>query len=540
MMTAPPAVSIRNLRIALPKGAERPFAVDGVSLDLRPGKIVCVVGESGSGKSMCAHALMGLLPDTVSVTSGEIHFEGRDLLKLDDDGWRDLRGRRFAMIFQEPMTALNPLMRIGDQMAEMFEAHGLLSPRERRAKALSLAREVGLPDPERIVRAYPHQLSGGQRQRAMIAMALALEPGVLVADEPTTALDVTTQAQILKLIRNLQRNRNMAVMFITHDFGVVADIADQVVVLRHGKVVEEGPAATVFNEPQHDYTKALLAAVPSMHPPARAALDDQARAVEVIGLDKTYVTSGGWFREDRRVEAARAVNFNILKGETLGLVGESGSGKSSVARLVMRLIEADRGTVRIGDTDLTQLSGKALRAERHRIQMIFQDPFASLNPRRKIGHIIADGPIAAGTDPKVAFARARDLLKMVGLDAGALERYPHEFSGGQRQRIGIARALALEPEIIVADEAVSALDVSVQAQVLRLLEDLKARLGLSMLFITHDLRVAAQICDRIAVMQRGAIVELKSTAQLFAAPEHPYTRELLAAVPGQKERAPAA
>ncbi|WP_186467235.1 ABC transporter ATP-binding protein [Bradyrhizobium stylosanthis] len=539
-MTAPPAVSIKNLRIALPKGAERPFAVDGVSLDLRPGKIVCVVGESGSGKSMCAHALMGLLPDTVSVTSGEIQFEGRDLLKLDDDGWRDLRGRRLAMIFQEPMTALNPLMRIGDQMAEMFEAHGLLTPKERRAKALSLAREVGLPDPERIVRAYPHQLSGGQRQRAMIAMALALEPAVLVADEPTTALDVTTQAQILKLIRNLQRNRNMAVMFITHDFGVVADIADQVVVLRHGKVVEEGPAATVFNEPQHDYTKALLAAVPSMDPPARAPLDDQARAVEVIGLDKTYVTSGGWFREDRRVDAARAVNFNILKGETLGLVGESGSGKSSVARLVMRLIEADRGTVRIGETDLTSLSGKALRTERHRIQMIFQDPFASLNPRRKIGHIIADGPIAAGTDPKVAFDRARDLLKLVGLDTGALERYPHEFSGGQRQRIGIARALALEPEIIVADEAVSALDVSVQAQVLRLLEDLKARLGLSMLFITHDLRVAAQICDRIAVMQRGAIVELKPTAQLFAAPEHAYTRELLAAVPGRKERAPAA
>ncbi|WP_164935295.1 ABC transporter ATP-binding protein [Bradyrhizobium guangzhouense] len=539
-MTAPPAVSIKNLRIALPKGAERPFAVDGVSLDLRPGKIVCVVGESGSGKSMCAHALMGLLPDTVSIASGEIQFEGRDLLELDDDGWRDLRGRRLAMIFQEPMTALNPLMRIGDQMAEMFEAHGLLTPRERRAKALSLAREVGLPDPERIVRAYPHQLSGGQRQRAMIAMALALEPAVLVADEPTTALDVTTQAQILKLIRNLQRNRNMAVMFITHDFGVVADIADQVVVLRHGKVVEEGPAATVFDNPQHDYTKALLAAVPSMHPPARAPLDDRAKAVEVIGLDKTYVTSGGWFREDRRVDAARAVNFNILKGETLGLVGESGSGKSSVARLVMRLIEADRGTVRIGDTDLSSLSGKALRAERHRIQMIFQDPFASLNPRRKIGHIIADGPIASGLDPKVAFDRARNLLKMVGLDAGALERYPHEFSGGQRQRIGIARALALEPEIIVADEAVSALDVSVQAQVLKLLEDLKTRLGLSMLFITHDLRVAAQICDRIAVMQRGGIVELKPTAQLFAAPEHAYTRELLAAVPGQKERAPTA
>ncbi len=540
MTTAPPAVSIKNLRIALPKGAERPFAVDGVSFDLHPGKIVCVVGESGSGKSMCAHALLGLLPDTVAINSGEIAFEGRDLLKLDETGWRDMRGRRLAMIFQEPMTALNPLMRIGDQMAEMFEAHGLLTPKERRARALALAREVGLPDPERIVRAYPHQLSGGQRQRAMIAMALALEPAVLVADEPTTALDVTTQAQILKLIRNLQQSRNMAVMFITHDFGVVADIADQVVVLRHGKVVEEGPAAAVFSRPQHDYTKALLAAVPSMDPPAREPVDDQVKAVEVIGLDKTYVTSGGWFRGDRRVDAAREVNFSILKGETLGLVGESGSGKSSVARLVMRLIEADRGTVRIGDTDLTALSGKALRAERHRIQMIFQDPFASLNPRRKIGHIIADGPIAAGTDPKVAFERARDLVKMVGLDAGTLDRYPHEFSGGQRQRIGIARALALDPEIIVADEAVSALDVSVQAQVLRLLEDLKTRLGLSMLFITHDLRVAAQICDRIAVMQRGSIVELKPTAQLFAAPEHAYTRELLAAVPGRKERAPAA
>jgi peptide/nickel transport system ATP-binding protein len=532
-MTANPAISIQNLKIALSKGAERPYAVDGISVDLIPGEIVCVVGESGSGKSMCAHALMGLLPDTVSTETGAILFEGRDLLKLDEDGWRDIRGRRIAMVFQEPMTALNPLMRIGEQMMEMFEAHDLLTPKERRAKALSLAREVGLPDPERIVRAYPHQLSGGQRQRAMIAMALALEPTVLVADEPTTALDVTTQAQILKLIRDLQRRRNMAVMFITHDFGVVADIADRVVVLRHGKVVEEGTAAEVLTRPRHDYTKALLAAVPSMHPPQRAPLDGRAKAVEVVGLDKTYVTSGGWFKPDRSVRAANEVSFDILQGETLGLVGESGSGKSSVARLVMQLIKPDRGTVRIGDFDLTKLTGKALREQRHRIQMIFQDPFASLNPRRKVGHIISDGPIAHGTEPKLAMQRARELLGLVGLDAGAMERYPHEFSGGQRQRIGIARALALDPEIIVADEAVSALDVSVQAQVLRLLEDLKARLGLSMLFITHDLRVAAQICDRIAVMQRGVIVELKPTAQLFASPEHPYTRELLAAVPGQ-------
>jgi len=415
-----PIVSIRNLRIALPKGAERAYAVDGVSLDLAPGRIVCVVGESGSGKSMCAHALMGLLPDTVTIEGGEISLDGRDLLGEDEAGWRDLRGRRVAMVFQEPMTALNPLMRIGDQMLEMFEAHGLFTASERRAKVLSLAREVGLPDPERIIRAYPHQLSGGQRQRAMIAMALALEPAVLVADEPTTALDVTTQAQILKLIRNLQRSHNMAVMFITHDFGVVADIADQVVVLRHGQVVEVGAAQEVLTRPQHDYTKALLAAVPSIDPPPRAPLTGRDRALEVIGLDKTYVTSGGWFRGDRRVEAASSVSFSIVAGETLGLVGESGSGKSSVARLVMRLIEPDRGTVRIGEVDLTALEGAALRAQRHRIQMIFQDPFASLNPRRSVGHIIADGLVTRGVAAEAAMQRARELLGLVGLDAGAV------------------------------------------------------------------------------------------------------------------------
>ncbi|WP_454618147.1 ABC transporter ATP-binding protein [Bradyrhizobium cenepequi] len=526
-------VVIKDLKLALPPGADRDYAVDGVSFDLVPGKILCVVGESGSGKSMCAHALMGLLPDTIGREAGEILFESQNLLRLDEDQWLGLRGRHIAMVFQEPMTALNPLMRIGDQIAEMFEAHDLLTPKERKQKALNLLREVCLPDPERSVRAYPHQLSGGQRQRAMIAMALALEPAVLVADEPTTALDVTTQAQILKLIRDLQRRRNMAVMFITHDFGVVADIADRVVVLQHGKVVEQGSADEVLQRPRHPYTRALLAAVPSMDPPQRTPLIDRPKAVEVIGLDKTYVSGGGWFQPERRVQAAKAVNFNILKGETLGLVGESGSGKSSVARLVMRLIEPDQGTVRLGDTDFTAIDGKELRKERSRIQMIFQDPFASLNPRRKVGNIIADGPIAHGTDPEVARQRARELLGMVGLNANAMDRFPHEFSGGQRQRIGIARALALEPEILVADEAVSALDVSVQAQVLNLLEDLKARLGLSMLFITHDLRVAAQICDRIAVMQRGEIVELRPAAALFAAPEHPYTRELLAAVPGR-------
>ena len=431
------------------------------------------------------------------------------------------------------MAALNPLMRIGDQIVEMFEAHGLLTPKERTRRAIGLASEVGLPDPERIVRAYPHQLSGGQRQRAMIAMALALEPAVLVADEPTTALDVTTQAQILKLIRDLQRRRNMAVMFITHDFGVVADIADRVVVLQHGKAVEQGPANDVLQRPQHPYTRALLAAVPAMQPPHRAPLSGRGKALEVIGLEKTYVSGGGWFQTARRVEAAKDVSFDIFRGETLGLVGESGSGKSSVARLVMRLIEPDRGTVRLGPIDLTTTHGKALRQERRRIQMVFQDPFASLNPRRKVGDIITDGPIAHGADPEAARQRARDLLGLVGLNASAMARFPHEFSGGQRQRIGIARALALDPEVLVADEAVSALDVSVQAQVLRLFEDLKTRLGLSVLFITHDLRVAAQICDRVAVMQRGAIVEVKPAAVLFSNPEHPYTRELLSAVPGR-------
>jgi peptide/nickel transport system ATP-binding protein len=532
-MSKDTAVVIRDLKLALPPGGDRPYAVDGVSFDLTAGKILCVVGESGSGKSMCAHALMGLLPDNIIREAGEILFEGQNLLTLNEDKWLGLRGRHIAMVFQEPMTALNPLMRIGDQIAEMFEAHGLLTRKERKQKAVSLLREVGLPDPIASMRAYPHQLSGGQRQRAMIAMALALEPAVLVADEPTTALDVTTQAQILKLIRDLQRRRNMAVMFITHDFGVVADIADSVVVLQHGKVVEQGAADDVLLRPQHPYTRALLAAVPTMQPPQRAALLNRPKAVEVIGLDKTYVSGGGWFQAPRSVRAANQVNFNILQGETLGLVGESGSGKSSVARLVMRLIEPDHGTVRLGETDFTAIAGKALRRERRRIQMIFQDPFASLNPRRRVGNIITDGPIAHGVDPAEARQRAGDLLGLVGLNASAMDRYPHEFSGGQRQRIGIARALALDPEILVADEAVSALDVSVQAQVLNLLEDLKARLGLSMLFITHDLRVAAQICDRIAVMQRGSIVELKPTAALFSAPEHAYTRELLAAVPGQ-------
>ncbi len=534
-----PVVQIRNLTLALPRGADRPHAVEDLSLDLIPGRILCVVGESGSGKSMSAYALTGLLPRSLTVVGGEIRFEGRDLLRLDERDWRALRGRRIAMIFQEPMTALNPVMRIGDQIAEMFEAHDLLTPRERRARAVALAGEVGLPNPEQIVRAYPHQLSGGQRQRAMIAMALALEPAVLVADEPTTALDVTTQAQILTLIRDLQTRRNMAVLFITHDFGVVADIADHVAVLQRGRLVESGPADSVLRRPQAAYTKALLAAVPSLTPPVREPITAAPVALSVTNLAKTYATRSGFLGKPRVVAAVEEVSFDLRRGETLGLVGESGSGKSTTARLAIRLIEPDRGSVRLGSLDFTALGPPALRGERRRIQMIFQDPFASLNPRRTVEQIIAGGPIAHGTPARQARARARELLELVGLPPTAAERYPNAFSGGQRQRIGIARALAMEPDVLVADEAVSALDVSVQAQVLALLEDLKQRLGIAMLFITHDLRVAATICDRIAVMHRGRIVEMTDTAALFRAPAHPYTRGLLAAVPGARLAEPA-
>ncbi|MCX7273669.1 MAG: ABC transporter ATP-binding protein, partial [Burkholderiales bacterium] len=447
---------------------------------------------------------------------------------------RELRCTRMGMIFQEPMTALNPVMRCGDQIDEVLREHTGLSPAERRQRIIAMIEQVHLPDPVRMFDSYPHQLSGGQRQRIMIAMALILEPSLLIADEPTTALDVTTQAQILKLIKELQVERGTGVLFITHDFGVVAEIADRVAVLRNGELVEMGPTQQILTAPRHPYTKMLIASVPSHDPPARAAVasGDDRVVLRAEGLSKTYGSSG-LFGRGRKVAAVRDVAFDIRRGETLGIVGESGSGKSTVARCVARLIDPSAGRILLADTDIATMPAGRLRELRRKIQIIFQDPYRSLNPRRTVGQAIVEGPMNYGASAAEALGRARKLMELVRLDPDSLDRYPHQFSGGQRQRICIARALAMEPEVLIADEAVSALDVSVQAQVLKLLEEIRHSLNLAVLFITHDLRVAAQICDKVAVMSKGEIVEYGSAAQVFGAPVHEYTRALFEAAPGR-------
>jgi peptide/nickel transport system ATP-binding protein len=545
-----PLLSIRHLSISLPPGADRKLALDDVSFDLHAGEILCVVGESGSGKSLTAGALLGLLPDGVRVAGGQVLWNDsaqqgpENLLTLPGETLRSLRGRRIGMIFQEPMSALNPLHTIGSQLEEVFRVHTTLRRAEIDAKVLELLLAVNIPDPARTLRAYPHELSGGQRQRIMIAMALALEPALLIADEPTTALDVTTQAQILHLIHDLQRRKGTAVLFITHDFGVVAEIADRVVVMQRGRLVESGAAESVLNQPAHAYTQSLIAAVPSMVPPAPRVISalssaqaaDTPPALDIRGLSKTYRQRGWFNRNAQPTQALADVSLSLPAGATLGIVGESGSGKSTLARLILGLLEPDAGDLLVAGKSLEQgrSAQRSLRRERARkIQMVFQDPYSSLNPRHKVGDIVAQGPLEQGVPRKQALAKARELFELVGLDPNALHRFPHEFSGGQRQRVGLARALALEPDILLADEPVSALDVSVQAQVLALLARLREQLGLSILFITHDLRVAAQVCDRIAVMKDGRVVEQGASADLFSAPSHPYTQALLSAVPGR-------
>ena len=527
-----PVLEVRNLAVALPPGADRVHAVEKVSFTVNPGEIVCLVGESGSGKSVIAFTVMGLLAKALKPVSGEILLQGENILAASEQRLRELRCTRMSMIFQEPMTALNPVMTCGEQIDEVLRTHTELDMAQRKAKIIGILERVKLPEPERIYASYPHQLSGGQRQRIMIAAALVLDPALLIADEPTTALDVTTQAQILRLIRELQERRGTGVLFITHDFGVVADIAHRVVVMQSGRVVEMGSRDDILRRPQSAYTRMLIASVPSLKPPARTA-NVGATALVMERLSKTYGGRGLFSRSGRVVRAAENVDITVRRGETVGIVGESGSGKTTVARCVARLIEPTSGAIRIGDVDVAHLPESRLRAHRRHVQIVFQDPYRSLNPRRTVGQAIIEGPMNYGVPAEDALNRARTLMDLVRLEPQSLDRFPHQFSGGQRQRICIARALAMEPSLLIADEAVSALDVSVQAQVLALLDEIRQRLNLAMLFITHDLRVAAQVCDRVAVMSNGRIVEYGPVRDVFTNPRNDYTRSLLAAAPGR-------
>jgi len=527
-----PVLEVRNLSVALPAGGDRVHAVEKVNFTVNPGEIVCLVGESGSGKSVIAFTVMGLLAKALKPTSGEILLEGENILTADETRLRELRCTRMSMIFQEPMTALNPVMTCGEQIDEVLRTHTNLDNAQRKAKIIAILARVKLPEPERIYASYPHQLSGGQRQRIMIAMALVLDPVLLIADEPTTALDVTTQAEILKLIAELQDGQGTGVLFITHDFGVVAEIAHRVAVLRWGELVEMGPTEQILSKPVQAYTKMLISSVPSIHPAHRGGRKDGETVLRTEKLGKTY-SGSGFFQKARVVKAAVDVDLDIRRGETLGIVGESGSGKSTVARCIARLIDPTDGKVFLGDTEIGKISAAKLRPHRRRVQIVFQDPYRSLNPRITVGDSIIEGPMNFGLSRDEAMARARKLMETVRLDPNALDRFPHQFSGGQRQRICIARALAMEPELLIADEAVSALDVSVQKQVLELLDEIRQRLNLAVLFITHDLRVAAQICDYVAVMSQGRVVEYGAAEQVFEQPRHDYTKSLFAAAPGR-------
>jgi len=526
-------LDIRDLVVSLGRNAGATRIIDGVSLDVGRRETLCVVGESGSGKSVTSLSVMGLLQKGSLVpTGGSIRLVGEELLTASDRRMRQLRATRMAMIFQEPMTALNPVLPVGRQIDEVLRSHTDLDARTRRKRILDMMDQVRLPEIERIFASYPHKLSGGQRQRIMIAMALVLEPKLLIADEPTTALDVTTQKQILTLIRDLQRDHGTAVLFITHDMGVVAEIADRVAVMRGGRLVETGSLDSILRAPTNEYTRNLLVSVPSLVPRAPRPETKEPVVLEANDLGKVY-RERSFLGSTREVTAAKDVTLILRKGRTLGIVGESGSGKSTVARCIVRLIDPTSGGIRLAGCEISELSRRLLQPHRKKIQIVFQDPYRSLNPRVTVGETIAEGPINYGTPRAEALEKARELLELVDLPADAISRYPHQFSGGQRQRIAIARAIALDPDVLVADEAVSALDVSVQAQVLELLDEIQGRLGIALLFITHDLRVAAQICDDVAVMQHGRIVEQGPAGEVLTNPKQAYTRALLDAAPGR-------
>ncbi len=552
-----PILSVTKLRTSFHNDGVWTPVVRDISFDIEPKTTVAIVGESGSGKSMTALSIMRLLPGGNSKVEGKIMLAGRSLLDLPEKDMRSVRGNEIAMIFQEPMTSLNPSLTIGFQIAEALMCHRNMSLTEAEAEVIRLLERVRIPSAKSRTNDYPHRLSGGMRQRVMIAMALACKPKLLIADEPTTALDVTIQAQILELIRDLQEEEGMAVLFITHDMGVVAEIADRTIVMLRGDVVESGDTTDIFANPQHAYTRSLLSAVPKLGSmigktrPLRFPLVDQQTGIaaepaegsdtveatkpilEVKNLTKYFDIRKGVLRGlAGRVHAVENVSFNIYPGETLALVGESGCGKSTTGRSIVRLTAPTSGSIRLAGDDILNIEKSSFRDMRKRMQMIFQDPYASLNPRMRIGESIAEPMIAHGTEtPKRARERVSELLKSVGMSGDVYDRYPHEFSGGQRQRICIARALSLGPQLIIADEAVSALDVSIKAQVVNLMLDLQERLKLAFLFISHDMAVVERISHRVAVMYLGEIVEIGTRANVFGNPQHPYTRRLLSAVP---------
>jgi glutathione transport system ATP-binding protein len=537
MSSANRLLEVNNLKVYFDTDNGTVKAVDDISFHIDKGETLAVVGESGSGKSVTSLAVMRLLPTPPArFAGGEIKFAGRDIMKFSEREMRKIRGNDISMIFQEPMTSLNPVYTVGDQIAEAIVLHQGKSYSQAIKQATEMLELVEVPEPAKRVRYYPHQMSGGQRQRVMIAMALSCNPSLLIADEPTTALDVIIQAQILDLIKKLQREIGASVLFITHDLGVVAEIADRVVVMEKGVIVEQGHALDVFTKPQHAYTQRLLGAVPridALKPPPAAKAQPKV-LLDVRKMRKWFPIKGGVFsRTVGHVKAVNDFDMQLYQGEVLGLVGESGSGKTTAGRAILRLVEPTSGAVVFDGVDVTKLATGDMRAYRRRMQIIFQDPYASLNPRMPIGDIIGE-PLHIHklvNGRKERDRRVAELLELVQLDPALMSRYPHEFSGGQRQRVGIARALAVEPDFIVADECVSALDVSIRRDVLDLLKDLRSRLGLTMLFISHDLAVVEDISDRVAVMYKGDIVEVSSAHSIYRNPQDDYTKALLAAVP---------
>jgi ABC-type glutathione transport system ATPase component len=529
-----PVLDISGLCVRRTDAGPESAILNDVSLTVCEGETLCLVGESGSGKTMTALSIMGLLPAAeLRVSAGSIRLVGEELAGKPPHRLRALRATRMAMVFQEPLAALNPAMPVGRQIGEILAAHTAMGRTERRTRTLEMLKQVELTDAERIASAYPHQLSGGQRQRVMIAMALILNPKLLIADEPTSALDVRTQQQILDLMRRLRDRYGIAILFVTHDMGVVAEIADRVAVMQQGRIIEEGPAGIVMTAARHDHTQRLLAAVPDLTPHRPHATASTEIALAAHGLSKSYGHTS-WLQPRRKVPAVIDVDLTLHQGCTLGLVGESGSGKSTLARCLLRLIEPSKGRIVLGTTDIMTLSQKALTPHRRHIQIVVQDPYRSLNPRLPVADIVTEGPVNFGVPRDQALEDARGLMQLVGLSPEFLQAFPHQLSGGQRQRVALARALALKPRVLVADEAVSALDMSTQAEILRMLGELRDRLGLAILFVTHDLRTAAQICDDVAIMQGGRIVEAGAAAKVLTRPSHPYTKALLEAVPGRR------